>query len=162
MGNRHLEKDVLRNRTGEPGVLTNLGLQLPGAPTGASKGDDEVFWSVALADGGQQIDAVAQGQLRIDVKAPLPFQGRTVKNENLVGMHRAADVQRHIGDLVLTTELQLGKHVPQTDVGVEAVDDHPHGALVVVDAQADDGVGKIGIQQAGHGDEKLSFERLRQ
>jgi len=83
--------------------------------------------------------------------------GGFVQHEAPLPLHRPARQQRFAPQFLGIGQLEFVKHPAHGDVR-RLVDGDAHGAILVVFADIDNGVGKIGILQARHGKQELVFE----
>jgi hypothetical protein len=86
---------------------------------------------------------------------PVAAAERLVQHEASLGLHRAAEIDRRVGEvLAVEAQLDLLEQVPELDVD-RLVDDQAERTLVVVLAQVDHGPGERVVRHARHGDQEL-------
>ena len=116
---------------------------LAGRPAGIAEGDDDVAGDAFLPKDCRTSRELVRPDLGARGQRRLPGTQRSVKNEAAVGLHRAAEIDRHPPQSRLhraaarSFEQRRQRHVDR------AVDDDPCWPLVVL-ADVDQGAGKIG------------------
>jgi hypothetical protein len=82
-----------------------------------------------------------------------------VQDETAIGLHRAADEDRHMLAQCwrLDVRAQLLEDIGQVQL-LRAVDHQPHGAIGRVLDDVGQGVGKVRVGHVRHGDQELMLE----
>ncbi|MNI86875.1 hypothetical protein D3C81_2049370 [compost metagenome] len=69
---------------------------MPGFPAGITEGDQAFCRADAVSDGEQDVLGRRQGQLIFQINGRLETLPLGVKDEAAIGLHRAADEDRHM------------------------------------------------------------------
>ncbi len=79
-----------------------------------------------------------------------------MQDETTPGFHGPAEMHPYLLGQAGRLDAQLAQQVGEGYGADQAVDDQPHGAILVVCTHVDDGAGETSIAQSGHGDQQLT------
>ncbi len=89
----------------------------------------------------------------------------SVENEAPSRLHRATELDAHVGDLVrdavdvaVAQDVELRDEIAETDHRRHLVNNDTHGAALGMDAHVDQGPVEPRVAHAGHGDQNLTVE----
>src|SRR5690606_7512767 len=123
------EDDGGQCRDGQPEVVTDLLLQLPGLPASAPKRDQGILRSLALRDIDQDIPGHGDTEFVCYWQSVLPVAARLVQDKALVLFHRAAAhdmlaMENQVSDPGGGVDIQLRHQLCYAQTG-GLVDDQP-------------------------------------
>ena len=99
---------------------------------------------------------------RAEIQARFPLLGAAMQHEAAFGLHRTAVEYHAVADR--PRHAQFGRGLFQHIAEVQAaglIDHQSHGAVLVVLAEIDHGMGETGILHVWHGDQKVMLEIAR-
>jgi glycine hydroxymethyltransferase len=152
---RQFEHDVLGSRHGQPDVLGDLVLQLPLIPARIAERNDHIARTLPLAHRLEDILGSRQRQLVVYAQGRFPVSGGVVQHKPAFGLHRPAEIHRHLGEIrLLQRNIDLVEHLAHRQAD-RAVDHDSERAVLVVLAEVGQGTGKNAFLHGGHGNQEV-------
>lgn len=153
-----VEEDGRIRRAGQPGILCQFALQLPGGPTGIPEGNQVLGGPALVGNCEKYILGGGEAQFA-EIKSGLEVVSGWMQDKAAISLHRTAAHYPQVLAVLCRTVVraQLLKYIGQVQAA-GLIDDQPHGALCIVVDQVNQRLRKVRIIHLRHGNQEVMLE----